>query len=270
MDDLMTTVDVGRLAGVGPTSVKRWADEGLIPCVRTAGGHRRFPRDAVESFLRRQRGSTADATVDLLLRTEGLGVEARLLAERSRLGSWVAVAEHLGMVVGEIGRRWRAGSITIIQEHLATERLSRAVSRISEAMPVAPTAPRCLLACAEGDDHALGLSLVELCLREVGWRTLWSGRRTPTDELVAMAHQRSMEMLALSASAASTEETILGRQLAQLAPACAGAGVALALGGDGAWPDPPPPGRRFRALAPFAEWARALVAAGATGPAPSP
>ena len=57
MDDLLSNVEVGRLAGVGPTAVKRWADQGLLPCVRTAGGHRRFRRDEVEKFLLTTRGS---------------------------------------------------------------------------------------------------------------------------------------------------------------------------------------------------------------------
>jgi MerR family transcriptional regulator, light-induced transcriptional regulator len=259
MDDLMTTVDVGRLAGVGPTAVKRWADEGLLPCVRTAGGHRRFPRADVERFLKAQRSPSTHSLVDLLLRTEGLGVEARLLAERGRLGSWLPVAESLAEVLAEIGLRWRAGTITVIQEHLASERLARALARLVEAMPLAPGAPRCVLACAEGDDHALGLSLVEICLREAGWATLWSGRRTPAADIAEMVRAGDAEMVAISASAASTDAEVLRRELEVVGPACTGSGTALALGGDGAWPDPPGAGRRFYALAPFASWARELA-----------
>src|SRR5512137_500955 len=105
MDDLLSTVDVGRLAGVGPTAVKRWADQGLLPCVKTAGGHRRFERHAVERFLDSTRGSAARSFVELLLQSDGLGVEARLLTERSRLGSWVAVSGMLGEALVDLGER---------------------------------------------------------------------------------------------------------------------------------------------------------------------
>jgi MerR family transcriptional regulator, light-induced transcriptional regulator len=256
MDDLMTTVDVGRMAGVGPTAVKRWADEGMLACVRTAGGHRRFQRAEVERFLRGHAAGATHALVDLLLRTEGLGVEARLLTERARLGSWVAVAESLGEVLSEIGLRWRAGSITVIQEHLASERLSRALARLAEAMPLAPGAPRCILACAGGDDHLLGLSLVEVCLREAGWSTLWPGRRTPAEGIADLVRAGEAQMVALSASSASTDAVLLRQDLEVVGPACAEVGAALALGGTGAWPDPPPVGRLFRGLGPFAAWAR--------------
>ena len=51
--DLMTTREAAELLGVGTTSIKRWADDGTLECVRTAGGHRRFPRAAVLRFLHR-------------------------------------------------------------------------------------------------------------------------------------------------------------------------------------------------------------------------
>jgi excisionase family DNA binding protein len=265
MDDLLSTVDVGRLAGVGPTAVKRWADQGLIPCVRTAGGHRRFPRTGVEEFLQTSRGTSAASLVDLLLQTDGLGVEARLLVERSRLGSWLAVAEMLGGALAILGERWRDGTVSVLQEHVASERLSRALARIAEAMPLAPGAPRCMLACAEGDRHSLGLSLLEVALREAGWATLWAGQDTPAVDLAEVARQRGAEMIAVSASAASTRSEDLRRQAEVVGMACKAGAVALALGGSGAWPVRPPYGERYRTLGPLVARARSIAADGDPG-----
>jgi MerR family transcriptional regulator, light-induced transcriptional regulator len=261
MDDLLTTVDVGKLAGVGPSAVKRWADQGLLSCVKTAGGHRRFERVEVQRFLEGLRGSSASSFVDLLLQTDGLGVEARLLTERSRLGSWLAVTEMLGGALAELGQRWRDGKVSIVQEHMASERLHRALARIAEALPLAPGAPRCLLACAEGDRHGLGLSLVEVALREAGWSTLWVGQDTPAGEVARMASEGAAEMVAVSASAASTDPDALARQAEVVAAACREAGVELALGGSGAWPEGLPHARRFREIAPFVSRARDLAEA---------
>ena len=259
MDDFLSTVDVGRLAGVGPTAVKRWADQGMLRCVKTGGGHRRFERGEVQRFLDSIRGPTANSFVDLLLHSDGLGVEARLLTERSRLGSWLSVAEMLGGALAELGERWRAGRVTILQEHVASERLARALARISDALPVSPGAPRCMLACAEGDRHALGLSLVEVALREAGWETLWAGQDTPAIALADLAREKGAEMIAVSASAATDDAAGLRRQADVLGQACAAAGVALCLGGSGPWPDPPPHGQRFRTIAPFVARARDLA-----------
>jgi excisionase family DNA binding protein len=259
MDDLLSTVDVGKLAGVGPTAVKRWADQGVLRCVKTAGGHRRFERREVQKFLDSIRGPTGASFVDLLLHTDGLGVEARLLTERSRLGSWLAVSEMLGGVLAELGERWRAGRVTILQEHLASERLARALARIADALPLPPGAPRCMLACAEGDRHALGLSLAEVALREAGWATLWAGQDTPATELAEVARAGGAEMIAVSASAATTDAKGLAHQAAVLAEACSSAGVSLGFGGNGPWPEDPPYGQRFRSFGPFISRARSAA-----------
>lgn len=60
MDDLLTTQEAAERLGVGPTTIKRWADEGRIEAVRTLGGHRRFTVDSVEKLHRLEVGD-ADA-----------------------------------------------------------------------------------------------------------------------------------------------------------------------------------------------------------------
>jgi methanogenic corrinoid protein MtbC1 len=118
-----------------------------------------------------------------------------------------------------------------------------------------------MLACAEGDRHTLGLSLVEVALREAGWATLWAGQDTPAAELAALAREKGVEMIAVSASAAAADAEALRRQADVLGDACAASGVGLGLGGSGPWPDAPRHGQRFHGVAPFVERARELAAA---------
>jgi MerR family transcriptional regulator, light-induced transcriptional regulator len=258
--DLISTEEVARIAGVGPSAVKRWADQGLLDCLRTPGGHRRFSRAEVDALVRRQRRDAGGSLLDLLLRTEdGHAVDAHLMAQRARLGAWYRVAAEVGNSLADLGRLWAEGRISIMEEHLASERLARGLARVSGALPVAPGAPQCLLATVEGDDHTLGLSLVELCLREAGWNTSWAGRFIPSAELARAVRAGSFRMLALSAAASSADALSLRRQAQLLGEACRTAGVELVLGGSGAWPDAPPYGWRFHALAAFASWARQLA-----------
>lgn len=57
--------EVARMLQVSPKTVSRWADRGLIPCVVTMGGHRRFRRRAVEDIKREMYGhASAPATDD--------------------------------------------------------------------------------------------------------------------------------------------------------------------------------------------------------------
>lgn len=40
--DWLTLSDASELLGVHPSTLRRWADDEAVPCVRTPGGHRRF------------------------------------------------------------------------------------------------------------------------------------------------------------------------------------------------------------------------------------
>ncbi len=256
MDDLLTSAEAARLAGVGTTAIKRWSDSGALRCVKTAGGHRRFHRVDIERLMRADAsagpGEDWSGWIDALRQNlGGHTVQARLLDERARLGSWHAVADAMGRLLTEIGRRWEVGEIAVIEEHLMSATLQRALAAIVEALPVPTHAPVSLLAVVPGDEHTLGLSLIELALREAGWRAEWAGSHTRTGDVVGRVAAGGLGMVALSASLASSDAA------AEIGEACRSAGVPLALGGGGAWPDAPAWGRRFTAIPAFVDYAAA-------------
>lgn len=41
--ELFTAAQVADLYGVDPKTVTRWAKQGKLQCIRTPGGHRRYP-----------------------------------------------------------------------------------------------------------------------------------------------------------------------------------------------------------------------------------
>jgi cobalamin-dependent methionine synthase I len=150
--------------------------------------------------------------------------------------------------------------VSVLDEHVASERISRALAHVAEALPVGERGPTCLLACADGDEHTLGLSLAEICLREAGWATVWAGRRTPVTDIVSAVERGSFDMVALSASSISTDPRALMRQAKLVTRACATRGIPLAVGGSGAWPAELSGAERFSSFAPFYAFAlRSLV-----------
>lgn len=255
MSDLLTSADVARLLGVTAGTVKRWADEGLIECARTAGRHRRFTPEAVERFRSGLvRAPQPSGLVDRLLSGDDpLRLQAELLEARARLGAWWRVAEWLGPELEDLGRRWEQHRIGVVEEHLASERLSRALARCGEALPARPSAPRALLAAAEGEEHLLGLALVDLCMREEGWNVRWAGRRTPAAEIAAQVERHAFEAVVLSASVTSLPGA-LAEEASALAEPCRRSGVHLLVGGGGPWPEPPPYGRLERTFPGLRRW----------------
>jgi excisionase family DNA binding protein len=248
--DPLTSAGAAQLLGVGPSSVKRWADAGLLPSERTPGGHRRFRRAEVLALVRRLRGApkAIEATpsgdladdplaAELLAARSAERVQAILLRTRADLGSWCSAAERLGAALRAVGHGWAQGLVSIVDEHIMTACLERATGAVSDAIPTSPSAPVALLAVAEGDPHSLGLRLAEPCLRELGWRTLWVGANTPNEELERQARDEQVRVIVLTASGSHPDAADLQRQARSLRDACAREGVRLILGGYGLWPE---------------------------------
>lgn len=258
---LLTSAEVARLLGVTSGSVKRWADLGILRSSRTVGRHRRFDPIEVERFIKDQTGAvqadvgpSVESWMELLL-AEGDTHQflATLFAERARLGAWWKVAECLLPVLEEMGERWAEGTLSILEEHVASEKLSRSLARVADQLPARPGGPRLLLTTAEGEEHTLGLQLAELVVREEGWNVVWAGRRLPLSEIVAHVASGSVEAVAVSASSVADAGDLLA-QTERLGAICRAGEVQLALGGSGPWPEWIPYGARVKSFQEFRGW----------------
>jgi excisionase family DNA binding protein len=47
VENYLTPGQAGAILGVSPKTVSRWADAGLLPCIVTLGGHRRFEPEVI-------------------------------------------------------------------------------------------------------------------------------------------------------------------------------------------------------------------------------
>jgi excisionase family DNA binding protein len=265
VDSLISTQQAAALLGVGTTSIKRWADEGVLRCEKTVGGHRRFSRAAVLE-LKRAAGEPgaaeapspgAAAWVKRLVYEDVPAAAAALERDRRRLGAWWKVADEMGETLRELGRQWETGALTVIHEHVASAHLARALARCGDRVRLPRRAPRALLMAAAGDDHTLGLGLAELTLREAGFASRWVGRRAPVEQAVAYIGEGNADLVAVSASVYSIDGPSLAAQAQRLGAACRARDVPLVLGGEGQWPEPPPYGARVRSFRELAELVRA-------------
>jgi excisionase family DNA binding protein len=46
----LRSAQVAAILQVSPKTVARWAQQGLLPCQRTLGGHRRYPEAAIREL----------------------------------------------------------------------------------------------------------------------------------------------------------------------------------------------------------------------------
>jgi DNA-binding CsgD family transcriptional regulator len=86
-----------------------------------------------------------------------------------------------------IGELWEQRSLTVADEHLATEITRRALVRVVDSLRCAPPSSRetVLLAAVEGERHVIGLRMVADLLDGAGYRVLFLGADVPTEALLA-------------------------------------------------------------------------------------
>ena len=51
--DWLTLGQAARFLGVAQSTIRKWSDQGRVPAFYTPGGHRRYRRGDLESFLER-------------------------------------------------------------------------------------------------------------------------------------------------------------------------------------------------------------------------
>lgn len=256
MTDWVSTKQATELLGVGSTTVKRWADEGVLSYYRTAGGHRRFRLSAIEALAEdtaAQQPASAGCKVHdwyEILRNGGLDtVLARIHELRDSVGDWFAAAEGLGAAMDHVGTLWSAEGCSIAETHLVTSKLVQGVSAVAAKLPMsAVAAAPCLVVAVPGDRHGVGAFLSQLCLRGAGYEAFVLAGGIPGPQLAQHLPGSGVKLLALSAANWHTDPVMLKQYYGEIVGACRRDGIELILGGRGAWPGEPDYGYRCRSF----------------------
>lgn len=174
----------------GPEAVLRGLDRALStprePIVEV--------RDAlVEALLRYDRDAADRAALQLLTVPYDVRVERVFLP-----------------LLREVGDRWEAGTITVVQEHFASGYCREHLLTILRAVQTArPDAPEAICATPEGERHEFGLMGVAIKLAGQGFRVMWLGPDVPTDQLVEVVRARRPALVCISAVRERTPDEMM-------------------------------------------------------------
>lgn len=253
--ELLTPKQVARAIGVSEASLKRWCDKGLLPTQRTAGGHRRLPLAGVLTFLRDSKRelvrpevlglpSTSGQTEAVINRAVPRLCDALQAGDEERVAAILfdlhlaghnldAIGDRLiGPAFEKIGHGWETGDIEVYEEHRGTEVCLRALHRFSQGLPAPPAdAPLALGGTIAGDPYRLPTTLVELVLRQLGWRAESLGPDHPADTLLAALRTRKPRVLWLSVSWMRSREAFVA-EYNRIFEAAHPMGVAVVVGGN--------------------------------------
>ena len=223
-EPLVTPKQVAQAIGVSESSLKRWCDQGRIPTVRTAGGHRRLAVPHVVQFLRASGHplerpellglpSNTGRSVAILERARPDLRDALIAGDEDRVRRIVldlhlaghSAAEICDQVVApplhEIGELWKCGEVEVYRERRACELCTRVLLELRSFMPEPPRgAPRALGGAPECDPYTLPTLMVEIVLRQAGWSAQSLGARLPFSTLAAAANEAKPRLFWLSVS----------------------------------------------------------------------
>jgi len=101
-----------------------------------------------------------------------------------------------------IGEAWMRGELQVFEEHLYTEQIQVALHAAINAFPRQTGAPRVLLTTFPGEQHGIGLLMVEALLVPEGTQCISLGTQTPIEDIRSAALAHKVHIVALSFSAA--------------------------------------------------------------------
>jgi excisionase family DNA binding protein len=252
--------DVARSIGVSESSVKRWVDDGALPAMRTAGGHRRIGLAEAVRFVRRSGvpverpdallGAGAEWVVPrsdadgsqqvgerlfgLLEQDDAAGARALLLA--LYVSGWPVAAIGDGpirLAFERVGTLWQHGPAGIVVEHRATDTCVRALAELRTVFaPPADGAPLALGAAPGGDPYVLPSMMAAAVLAELGFRDRDLGPNVPMDALAAAVQRYAPRIVWLAMSVPGVDGRVASDAV-DLAGRLARRRATLVLGGRG-------------------------------------
>lgn len=208
MKSALTPRELAESIGVSESSLKRWADAGLVQVSRTAGGHRRillaeavrFIRDRRLPVLRPERlglsdvatvspsGRAGESAADRLYTylVQGQAPEARgLLVALYLSGSSIAAISDgpLHEALARIGGLWMRDERGIFIEHRAAGICASAVTQLHAMLAVPPGAPTAVGGAAPRDPGGLSSLVAAAVLASEGLRAVDLGASTPLEAI---------------------------------------------------------------------------------------
>ncbi len=230
MPALFSTREIAALFNVTETTIKRWADEGTITCVKTVGGHRKFLLKDVVRFseesgypmtgsLSPPKSRKLFETLEFNIHTANYRKISDLFLHEALQQDRSGVADLLSYLcknrisfatIGDevirpamirIGELWATGTLEVNQEHLASGAVMEALLRVSADLHrKSSNGLSAACACAEGDYHEIGLRILAYTLESEGWSVQYLGANTPFDTLNSFVKIMEPDLVCLSST----------------------------------------------------------------------
>ena len=256
----ISTREVADMLSVTETTVKRWADSRHIKCIKTLGGHRKYIIEDVEKFAeenmipvsgftsaygREELGMVEYAlyskNYDQIIKTaaelalngniESL-VELFLYLTKNRIKFFDIIDEIVQHVLENVGTSWESSRLKIEDEHVASEAIRTALSRLYVYLPKSKGKnTKAICACVEGEYHDIGIKSVAYELEMNGFNIIYLGANTPFQSIITTVKKEKPSYVFLSSTISVFSEDELIKNIKRLAKTASASNSKVIMGG---------------------------------------
>jgi MerR family transcriptional regulator, light-induced transcriptional regulator len=225
MKAVLSPRELAQVIGVSESSLKRWADAGLLDVSRTAGGHRRISLPEAVRFIHETRATLVrpdvlglpdiDGSLDLAeegrdpgerlyqFLVDGQARSARAMILTLYLGGRTVAEicdEPIRFALGRIGEAGHDRHEAIYLEHRATDVCVQALSQLRLLFQPPAAAPVAVGCAPAGDPYLLPSMMAATILAAEGWNAINLGPDTPEGALRHAVKSQKPGLVWLSAT----------------------------------------------------------------------
>jgi len=172
-----------------------------------------------------------DAWMHLVKTHDSEALQREFYREMAKRGLVGFVQDIVAPLIARVGEAWSRNEIGIFEEHLFSQHMEKMFRTVLANISPQDGCPRVLLTTLSGEEHTMGLLMVEALMVLEDVYPVLLGPQTPIDEIVRAAQVKQVDAVCLSFSTAySSPLAAQGlRDLRQMLPA----GIEVWAGGYG-------------------------------------
>ena len=149
------------------------------------------------------------------------------------MGPMTFLEEYAARFLQELGDAWEKGTISVAQEHFASERVRTFLATQWHALSDRSQGPRVICTTLPGEQHALGLHMAALVTALAGYQVIFLGANTPIEDIARTCHEVEGGTIVMVSSSRASNKILTSRMLRELRELLP-ADISLIVGGDGA------------------------------------
>ncbi|HMS64944.1 MAG TPA: cobalamin-dependent protein [Ignavibacteria bacterium] len=241
---------------VNESTVKRWADSGILKCFKTSGGHRKFKLEDLKKYAEENNFQTND----LLFINKETGNKTAIKKKNYSLLikkfekyilkgdskntftflytlyiNGYSLAEIFDDIVKvtmqNIGKKWEDKTLNIESEHIATNTIISSLHQFERVIEIkTPNKKTAVCTGLESEFHEIGLLCVKIALEGDGWNVIYPGTNLPYNSIIELIEDHKPNIVCLSSTYIPDYEKN-SKMLNEIEAVCENSGVSLILGG---------------------------------------